>query len=139
LKDTGVIFVSIDDNEQANLKMLMDEIFGEGSFIADVIWERAYAPVNLKKQFSESHDYLFVYAKNESQLVSNGLPRSEEANNRYSNPDNDPRGVWQSDNFSVGPAVQANIYEITVPSGRKVLPPSGYSWRLSKDRFNEFL
>lgn len=139
LKDTGVIFVSIDDNEQANLKMLMDEIFGEVSFIADVIWERAYAPVNLKKQFSESHDYLLVYAKNSSLLVSNGLPRSEEANNRYSNPDNDPRGIWKSDNFSVGPAIQSNIYEITTPSGRKVLPPSGYSWRLSKQRFNEFV
>lgn len=138
LKDTGVIFISIDDNEQANLKMLMDEIFGEGSFIADVIWERAYAPVNLKKQFSESHDYILAYAKNESQLVSNGLPRTEEANKRYSNPDNDPRGPWKSSDFSVGPAVLSNIYEITLPSGRVVTPPSGRSWVLSKERFEEF-
>ncbi|MFZ2715401.1 MAG: site-specific DNA-methyltransferase, partial [Streptococcus suis] len=138
LKDTGVIFVSIDDNEQANLKLLMDDVFGEGSFIAEVIWERAYAPVNLKKHFSENHDYMLVYAKREPSLTSNGLPRSAEADNRYSNPDNDPRGVWQSDNFSVGPAVQDNIYEIMLPSGRKVYPPSGRSWLLSNERFEEF-
>lgn len=138
LKDTGVIFISIDDNEQANLKLLMDDVFGEVSFVAEVIWERAYAPVNLKKHFSESHDYLIVYGKNVPQLVSNGLPRTTEANNRYLNLDNDPRGVWQSDNFSVGPAVQSNIYEITTPSGRVTSPPSGYSWRLSQERFDEF-
>lgn len=139
LKDTGVIFVSIDDNEQANLKLLMDEVFGEGGFIAEVIWERAYAPVNLKKHFSENHDYMLVYAKREPSLTSNGLPRSAEADNRYSNPDNDPRGVWQSDNFSVGPAIQSNIYKITTPSGRVTSPPSGYSWRLSQERFDEFV
>lgn len=138
LKETGVIFVSIDDNEQANLKLLMDEVFGEGSFIAEVIWERAYAPVNLKKHFSESHDYMLVYAKNESKLISNGLPRSEEANSRYSNPDNDSRGPWKSSDFSVGPAVMSNVYEITLPSGRIVTPPSGRSWVLSKERFLEF-
>lgn len=139
LKDSGVIFVSIDDNEQANLKLLMDDLFGEGSFLDTVIWERAYAPVNLKKHFSESHDYLLAYAKNEPNSFSNGLPRSEEADSRYQNPDNDPRGVWQSDNFSVGPAVERNIYEITTPAGRRVLPPSGYSWRYSKEKYQEML
>ena len=139
LKETGVIFVSIDDNEQANLKLLMDEVFGEGSFIAEIIWERAYSPVNLKKHFSESHDYMLVYAKNEPQLVSNGLPRSAEADNRYSNPDNDSRGAWQSSDLSVGPAIQSNIYKITTPSGRVTSPPSGYSWRLSQERFDEFV
>ncbi|GMA09116.1 type III restriction endonuclease StyLTI [Tetragenococcus halophilus subsp. flandriensis] len=139
LKDTGVIFISIDDNEQGNLKLLMDELFGEGSFLSTIIWERAYSPVNLKKHFSDSHDYLLVYAKNMNHLVSNGLPRSNEANARYSNPDHDPRGSWQSADLSVGPAVESNIYEIMTPSGRKVLPPNGYSWRLSKERFTEFV
>ena len=139
LSDDGAIFISIDDNEQANLKLICDEIFGRQNFLAQVVWERAYAPVNLKKHFSESHDYIICYAKNLPQLVCHGLPRNIEANSKYKNPDNDPRGVWKSDNFSVGPAVEKNIYEITTPSGRKVLPPSGYSWRLSIERFEEFL
>ena len=139
LRDDGVIFISIDDNEQVNLRKVCDEIFGLNNFIANVIWERAYAPVNLKKHFSENHDYAICYARNKDSVICNGLKRNDEANNRYSNPDNDPRGVWQSDNFSVGPAVEGNIYEVITPSGRKVLPPSGYSWRLNKERFKEFL
>lgn len=139
LTDDGVIFISIDDHEQANLKRICDELFGGGNFIAQVIWERAFAPVNLKKHFSESHDYLICYAKNKEITICNGLERSAEANSRYLNPDNDPRGVWQSDNFSVGPAVESNIYELTTPSGRKILPPSGRSWLLNQQRFKEFL
>jgi adenine-specific DNA-methyltransferase len=139
LTDDGVIFISIDDNEVENLKKMCNEAFGEGNFIACVVWERAFSPVNLKKHFSESHDYIICYAKNIDDLICNGLPRSEEANDRYSNPDNDPRGNWASADLSVGPAVQSNIYEITTPSGRKVLPPSGYSWRLNKERYSEFL
>lgn len=139
LSEDGVIFVSIDDNEQDNLKRTCGEIFGEQNFIAEIVWERAYSPVNLKKHFSESHDYLLCYAKNIELSSCNGLPRSEEANNRYSNPDDDQRGDWKSSDLSVGPAVQANIYEIVTPSGRKVLPPSGYSWRLSKNVFDSYV
>lgn len=139
LGDDGVIFISIDDSEQANLKKVCDEIFGVDNFIANVVWERAYSPVNLKKHFSENHDYAICYAKNKDYVICNGLKRNDEVNNRYSNPDNDPRGVWQSDNFSVGPAVESNIYEVITPSGRTVLPPSGRSWLLNKNRFEEFL
>lgn len=139
LRDDGVIFVSIDDSEQANLKKMMDEIFGEQNFLAQVIWERAYSPVNLKKNFSISHDYILVYARNAQDVVGNGLPRSGEADSRYNNPDHDERGVWTSADLSVGPAVESNVYPITLPSGRSVLPPNGYSWRLSKPRFNQFV
>lgn len=139
LTDDGVIFISIDDVEQANLKKIADEIFGEKNFLAQVIWERAYSPVNLKKNFSESHDYILVYGKNASIIESNGLKRSDDANDRYSNPDNDPRGDWKSSDLSVGPAIEKNIYEIVTPSGRKTTPPSGYSWRLSRERFDEFV
>ncbi|MDD4109415.1 MAG: site-specific DNA-methyltransferase [Prolixibacteraceae bacterium] len=139
MSNDGVVFISIDDSEQASLKLVCDEIFGSENFVAQVVWERAYAPVSLKRHFSESHDYIICYAKNIEILVCNGLNRSEEADGRYKNPDNDPRGVWQSDNLSVGPAVQSNIFEIVTPSGRKVMPPSGYSWRLNKDRFNEYV
>ena len=139
LREDGVIFISIDDNEQAQLKLLCDEVFGAENFVGEVIWERAYSPVNLKKHFSESHDYLICYSKNKNLTICHGLKRHDEANSRYSNPDNDIRGVWKSSDLSVGPAIENNIYEITTPSGRKVLPPSGYSWRLNKERFKEFL
>ena len=139
LTDDGVIFISIDDNEQANLKKICDEIFGEENFVAQIVWERAYAPVNLKKHFSESHDYIVCYSKNINLSINNGLKRSEEADNRYLNPDNDPRGVWQSDNFSVGPAVESNIYKIVSPSGRENYPPNGRSWRVSEEKFKEML
>lgn len=139
LTDDGVIFISIDDNEQENLRKICDEIFGESNFLAQIIWERAYSPVNLKKHFSESHDYIICYAKNINSCVCNGLPRSAEANDRYSNPDNDPRGVWKSSDLSVGPRVESKVYEITTPSGRKVLPPSGYCWRLDKKTFEQYV
>ena len=139
MSNNSAFIASIDDYEQSLLKTLCNQKFNSSNFLAQVIWERAYSPVNLKKHFSESHDYLLFYAKDINQLVCNGLPRSEEGASRYSNPDNDPRGAWQSDNLSVGPAIQDNIYEITTPTGRKIFPPSGYSWRLSKSRFQEFV
>ena len=139
LGDDGVIFISIDDSEVDNLKKICNEVFGEDNFVAQVVWERAFSPINLKKHFSESHDYIMCYAKSIDDLKCNGLPRSEEADNRYSNPDDDLRGPWQSDNLSVGPAIEKNIYEIITPTGRVVLPPSGYSWRLNKERYAEFL
>lgn len=139
LRQDGVIFVSIDDNEVHNLRLMMNEIFGEENFVAQIIWERAYAPVNLKHHFSESHDYIVCFARNIGLLDKLSLKRNEAADARYKNPDNDPRGIWQSDNFSVGPANQKNIYEIITPSGRRVLPPSGYSWRFSEKKTQELI
>lgn len=138
LSDNGVIFISVDDNEQENLKKICDEIFGESNFIAQIVWERAFSPVNLKKHFSESHDYIICYAKCIENAICNGLPRNDEANNRYSNPDNDPRGPWTSGDLSVGPRIDSKVYEITTPSGRIVLPPSGYCWRLDKSTFEQY-
>ncbi|AOW75251.1 DNA methylase N-4 [Pediococcus acidilactici] len=139
LTEDGVIFISVDDAEQANLKKIADEIFGEKNFLAQVIWERAYSPVNLKKNFSESHDYILVYGKDTTKIVSNGLKRSQESNDRYSNADNDSRGPWTSGDLSVGPAIEKNIYPIITPGGREVLPPSGYSWRLSESTLQEYI
>lgn len=139
LSENGVIFISIDDNEQAQVKLMCDNVFGADNFIAQIIWERAYAPVNLKKHFSESHDYVICFAKNIQKAICNGLPRSSEANDRYSNPDNDIRGVWKAADSTVGPAVQEKIYEITLPSGRKVLPSSGRCWLYTKERFAEMV
>ena len=131
LSKDGSIWISIDAEESHYLKVLCDMVFGRQNFVDEVIWQRAYSPINLKKTLSRSHDTILVYA--------NKLPRSEDANNRYKNPDNDPRGVWKSSDLSVGPAIEKNIYEIITPSGRKTLPPKGYSWRLSEDRLQEFI
>ena len=139
LSDRGVIFISIDDNEQANLKLLCDQVFGERNFVAQVVWERAYAPVNLKKHFSESHDYIICYAKRIEDAVCNGLPRTTDANDRYSNPDNDPRGVWKAADSTVGPVVKDKLYEIKLPSGRTVTPPSGRCWVYTEERFYEMV
>ncbi len=138
LKDDGLFFCSIDDYEQANLKLMLDSIFGSHNFLNNVIWQRAFSPVNTKKRFSTNHDFIVCYAKNKLQ-VELKLPRDNVANDRYSNPDNDPRGVWTSGDLSVGPVVEEKVYEIITPSGRKVLPPNGYCWRLTKERFKEFL
>lgn len=139
LTEDGVIFISIDDNEVENLRKICDDVLGESNFLAQVIWERAYSPINLMKHFSPSHDYIVCYAKNIDCAVCNGIPRTNEANARYSNPDNDPRGDWKSSDLSVGPAVQSNIYEIITPSGRSVYPPSGYSWRLDRKTFDKYV
>ena len=138
LSEDGVIFISIDDSEQENLKKICDEVFGEHNFIAQVIWERAFSPVNLKKHFSESHDYVLCYAKSLVVTMCNGLPRSNEANDRYGNPDNDFRGPWTSGDLSVGPRIESKVYPITTPSGRVILPPSGYCWRLDQQTFERY-
>lgn len=140
LSDDGSIWISIDSDECHYLKILCDEVFGRKNFIDEVIWQRSYSPINLKKTISRSHDIILVYAKNlDDTFALNKLPRSAEANSRYKNPDNDSRGIWKTSDLSVGPAVESNIYEITTPSGRKVLPPKGRSWVLSQERFNEFV
>lgn len=139
LSDDGVIFISIDDNEQENLKKCCDEIFGAKNFIAQLIWERAYAPKNDARFISNSHDYVLMFAKELSNFVIGRLPRTEEANSKYGNPDNDPRGLWRPDNLSVKSYTAACDYPITTPSGRVVEPPAGRCWRLSKNAFLERL
>ena len=138
LKDNGSLWISIDADESHYLKIMCDEIFGRNNFIDEIVWQRAYSPINLKKTLSRSHDSILVYAKNLSQSFSlNKLPRTNEAKGRYSNPDNDSRGNWKSSDCSVGPRVESNVYEIETPSGRSVFPPNGRSWLYTKDRFLE--
>ena len=140
LSDDGSIWISIDADESHYLKVLCDEIFGRKNFIDEIVWQRSYAPINLKKTLSRSHDTILVYGKNKGPEFSfNKLPRSKEASARYKNPDNDPRGLWQSDNLSVGPIIKEKVYEIITPAGRSVFPPDGYCWRLTKERYFEFL
>ena len=139
LSDDGVIFISIDDNEDRNLRILCDEVFGEANFVAQLIWERAYSPKNDAKYVSNSHDYVLVYGKSIERFVIGRLPRTEEANARYKNPDNDPRGVWKPSDLSVKTYNAESDYPITTPSGRVVEPPAGRCWSLSRNAFRERL
>lgn len=139
LTEDGVIFISIDDNEQRNLKNICDEIFGSSNFIAQLIWERAYSPKNDAKYISNSHDYVLMYALDLEKFTIGRLPRTEEANARYSNPDNDPRGVWKASDMSVKTYTSSCDYKITTPSGKIVEPPAGRCWRLSAKAFAERL
>lgn len=139
LADDGTMWISIDAGESHYLKVLCDEVFGRDNYIDEVIWQRSFAPINLKKTLSRSHDVVLVYAKNyDSNFELNKLPRSDEANSRYKNPDNDLRGPWTSGDLSVGPVINEKVYPIKTPSGRVVYPPNGYCWRLTKERFNEY-
>ncbi len=139
LTEDGVIFISIDDNEQDNLKEVCCEIFGGRNFIAQLVWERAFSPKNDARFVSNSHDYILMFAKDIDIFTIGRLERTEDANARYSNPDNDPRGVWMSSDISVKTYNSASDYPITTPSGRIVEPPAGRCWSLSKKAFFERL
>jgi len=139
LRDDGVIFISIDDNEVHNLRKVCDEVFGEENFITELVWERAYAPKNDAKYISNSHDYILMYAKQVESFQIGRLPRTEEANARYRNPDNDSRGVWKPSDMSVKTYNPECDYPITTPSGRVIEPPSGRCWSFSKKAFDERL
>ncbi len=139
LRDDGVIFISIDDNEVHNLRLLMNEIFGEENFVCQFVWQRAFSPKNDAKFVSNSHDYILMYSKQIDIFEIGRLPRTEKANARYSNPDNDPRGVWMSSDISVKTYTPENDYSITAPSGRIIEPPAGRCWSLSKKAFFERL
>jgi adenine-specific DNA-methyltransferase len=137
LKDDGVIFVSIDDNEVHNLRLLMNEIYGEENFVANIIWEKKFAPSNDAKWFSDNHDHILLYAKNKEDWRPNLIERDEKSLSRYKNPDNDPRGKWVSGDMTVKTYSAAYDYEITTPSGKTVRPPEGICWRFSKQKFEE--
>ncbi len=139
LANDGAIFISIDDNEQAALKFICDEIFGASNFVCNVIWEKKYSPQNDAKYLSDSHDFILVYAKDKKIWRPNLLPRTDEMNARYKNPDNDPRGVWQSDNCLRKDVQPSGLFTITTPIGRKCDPPAGTSWRFSQQKYFELL
>ena len=139
LADDGVIFISIDENEVENLKKVGNEIFGATNFVGAVIWERAFAPKNDAKYFSDSHDYIVVYAKRLDIFTIGKLPRTEEANARYKNPDNDPRGPWTPDNMTVKTYSASYDYEVITPNGTVMTPPNGRCWFTSRERMTKLI
>ncbi|GAA8283868.1 site-specific DNA-methyltransferase [Helicobacter pylori] len=139
LKEDGVIFISIDDNECANLKILCDEIFGQDNFICNFIWQKNFAPKNDNKYISESTDYILCYSKYKDCFNRNLLPRTDKHDLSYSNPDNDKRGKWTSGSILVTTFSKNAVYEIIAPNGKKHFPPEGRSWRYSKETFKDLL
>lgn len=142
LRDDGSIWISIDDNEVAYLRVLCDEIFGRGNFVTTIIWEKRKSREN-RRAFSFKHDYIVVYAKNKQlfEETRNTVELSEDVLKRYKNPDDDPRGVWQSVAITAqaGHATPSQFYDITTPGGRVISPPAGNCWRFTKARLEELI
>lgn len=151
LCDDGVLWITLDDNEAHYFKVMADEVFGRANFVANVVWQKKPSVQANAVWFSDSHDHLLVYAKNKSNWKPSLLPRTEEADARFSNPDHDPRGVWTSGPCTISltsgqrgaqyarTGVSANLFEIRTPSGRLVMPPQGTCWRFSQERFAELV
>lgn len=139
LREDGVIFVSIDDTEAHHLRMIMNEIFGEENFVANIIWQKKYSPANDARYLSDNHDHILLYARNKEIWRPNLLPRTTAMNDRYTNPDNDPRGPWKPGGFSVKTYSKEYDYPIETPSGRIVRPPKGSCWQTSKKNYLKLL
>jgi len=151
LSEDGSLWITIDDNECHYLRVVCDEVFGRANFVANAVWQKKFQPQANAVGLSDSHDHVLIYAKEKSIWRPNLLPRSDEAIGRYKNVDNDPRGPWMSDNCTISltggqrgaqfakTGYSANLYKITTPSGRKLVPPAGTCWRYSEDRFQELI
>lgn len=135
LTEDGAIFVNIDDNEVHNLRLLLDEIFGPRNFVASFVWQKRRSPDNDERLATNVHDHIVCYARNKPNCSFNRLTRTEEANARYENPDNDPRGPWTSSDLTRREYREHDYYEITLPSGRKVKPAAGRSWGVPRESF----
>jgi adenine-specific DNA-methyltransferase len=139
LSKDGAIFVNLDDGEAHYCKVLMDEIFGKENFVANVIWQKKYSPQNDAKWLSDNHDHILCFARNKKTWRPNLLPRTEEMNAKYTNPDNDPRGDWVSGDLLRKDVQKTGVYTIITPSGRECNPPAGTSWRIPKKKYQELL
>lgn len=141
LRDDGVIFVSIDDHEVHNLRLLMNEIFGEENFVTTIIWEKRYSPQNAVQWFSEAHDFILIYAKNKETWQPNLLERSDEMDARYKNPDHDPRGNWKPADATAqaGHGTPSQFYTLTTPNGKTFEAPKGRCWVYTKERMEEMI
>lgn len=136
----GAIFISIDDNEVASLRTIMDELFGKRNFVATIIWQKVYSPKNSARHFSEDHDYVVVYARSAECWQPKLLARTSRQDKLYVNPDNDPRGLWKTSDLSARNPYSKGSYSITCPSGRVIeAPPTGRYWSVSAESFEELV
>ncbi len=140
LSDDGSLWITIDDNEAHYLKVLCDEVFGRANFISTLAWQKKYAVKSDSEFFSESHDFILVYAKSRLNFRINRFGRTEAQDARYKNPDSDPRGVWTSGPLQRNEARDYAIFPIHSPrTGKEHWPPKGTSWRFTKERMVELI
>lgn len=139
LAEDGSIWVSIDDNEGHYLKVIMDEIFGRGNFVANVVWQKAYTSNQTAKHISDTHDHILVYSKKFDNAKFGKLSRNEEQIAKFKNPDKDPRGPWKAENLSAGKFYSAGQFPIIGPNGDVFLPPKNRYWRCNEDQYNYWL
>ncbi|WP_078503711.1 site-specific DNA-methyltransferase [Streptomyces sulphureus] len=138
LASDGSVWVHLDDAEMAYCRVLMDEIFGRGNFLASVVWKRRNDPRNSAVHMSADHDYILVFAKRLEDLVIKQLPRTEAMDKAYVNPDNDPRGPWRRTDVSARNYYSKGMYPVTTPSGRVISGPmKGRYWSISKEKLDE--
>lgn len=136
LRDDGSIFISIGEDEISNLRKICDEVFGNANFVATAIWQKADSPRNSAKQFSEDHDFILIYGKS-PEWIPKRLPRTDEANAIYSNPDNDPRGAWLPGDPYANKPYSKGLFTTKGPTGREFSPPPGRYWRISEEKLHE--
>jgi adenine-specific DNA-methyltransferase len=149
LSEDGSLWITIDDNEAHYLKVLCDEVFGRANFVSSAIWEKKYSPQGNAQWLSDSHDFVLVYAKQKATWIPNLLPRTDEMDGRFKNPDNDPRGVWKAVDATISlsggqrgaqyakTGASPNLYELTTPSGRKLWPAKGRCWYYTPEKMQE--
>mgnify|MGYP001559118978 CR=1 FL=1 len=139
LREDGTLWIFIDDDECHYLKVLCDEIFGRKNFVNNVVWEKKFSPQNDAKWLSDSHDHILVYAKNKEVWRPNLLPRTEDMDSRYSNPDNDPRGAWTSSDLTAQEPFEYGVYEIAGPTGKVFSPGNNRHWVYGKLKMEELI
>ncbi len=137
ISDDGIVFIAIDDNEQANLHTVCDEVFGADNFVATVVWQKVFSPKNSARHFSVDHDYLLAYARNADSWKPRLLPRTAAQDALYKNPDDDPRGPWTSGDLTARNFYGDGQYELTGPTGKKFSPGRGTYWRTSMKKMAE--
>lgn len=139
LKDDGVIFVSIDENEAHNMRKICDEVFGESNFISQLGWQKVYAPKNQARYFSNDYEFILCYCKNINNFSLNELPRTQTMNARYKNPDNDPRGDWKPGDCVGNGARKNGYYDIVGPTGKIFNVPEGKHWVYAPDTMKQLI
>ena len=137
LSSEGSLWITIDDNEAHYLKVLCDEIFGRSNFVSNVVWQKKFSPQNDAKWISSSHDHILCYALDKSRWFPNALPRSAEMDERYKNPDNDPRGAWTATDLTRAEHRDRDYWGLITPSGKTVFPAKGRSWSRPKENIEK--
>lgn len=137
LAEDGSLWITIDDNEAHYLKVVCDEVFGRGNFVANVVWQKKFSPQNDAKWISSSHDHVLCYAKEKNNWAPNPLPRTDSMDERFKNPDNDPKGVWASTDLTRAEHRDRDYWGLVTPSGREVFPAKGRSWSRPKENIEK--